>query len=74
MRDSSRSVETKGREELDLPRKMARLRQWCTDATAAEANGPRYDYVFVDQTGFEQHTPVTFAALAASFTEYKSQS
>jgi hypothetical protein len=38
-------VETKGREELDLPQKMARLRQWCTDATAAEENGQRYDFV-----------------------------
>jgi type III restriction enzyme len=27
-------VETKGREELDLPRKMARLAQWCEDATS----------------------------------------
>ena len=36
-------VETKGREELDLPRKMARLAQWCADATAASqaAGGPR---------------------------------
>ena len=30
-------IETKGREELDLPRKMARLKQWCDDATAATA-------------------------------------
>lgn len=66
-------VETKGREELDLPQKMARLKQWCADATAAEDNGRRYDFVFVDQTGFERHTPGTFAALAASFTEYKSK-
>ena len=29
-------VETKGRKELDLPQKMARLKQWCADATAAE--------------------------------------
>ncbi len=64
-------VETKGREELDLPQKMARLKQWCADATAAEDNGQRYDFVYVDQTGFEAHTPGTFAALAASFTEYK---
>jgi type III restriction enzyme len=28
-------VETKGRVELDLPQKMARLRDWCADATAA---------------------------------------
>ncbi len=65
-------VETKGRQELDLPQKMARLKQWCADATAAEENGQRYDFVFVDQTGFEKHSPKNFAALAASFTEYKS--
>jgi type III restriction enzyme len=70
-------VETKGREELDLPQKMARLKQWCADATAAEAAeggspGQRYDFVFVDQNGFEKHAPKNFAALAASFTEYKA--
>ena len=64
-------VETKGREELDLPRKMERLKQWCTDATAAEEYGQRYDFVFVDQLGFEKHSPKDFAALAASFREYK---
>ena len=31
----------------------------------------RYDFVFVDQKGFEKHAPESFAALAASFTEYK---
>ena len=64
-------VETKGRAELDLPQKIARLKQWCSDATNAEEHGQRYDYVFVDQIGFEKHVPVTFSALAASFTEYK---
>lgn len=67
-------VETKGRQELDLPQKMARLKQWCADATAAEENVRRYDFVFVDQPGFEKHTPGTFAALTSSFTKYKSQS
>lgn len=66
-------VETKGRQELDLPQKMARLKQWCEDATVAEESGQRYDFVFVDQAGFEKHQPGTFAALAASFTEYKNQ-
>jgi type III restriction enzyme len=65
-------VETKGRVELDLPQKMARLKQWCADATAAEEDGRRYDFVFVDQTGFEKYQPNNFAALAASFTEYKT--
>ena len=43
-------VETKGREELDLPQKMARLRQWCADATAAAAadGGPAYHFLYVD--------------------------
>ena len=65
-------VETKGREELDLPQKMARLRQWCADATAAEENGTRYDFVFVDELGFEKHAPKTFTSLAAGFAEYKN--
>lgn len=64
-------AETKGREELDLPQKMKRLKLWCEDATAAEENGQRYDFVYVDQTGFEKHAPKDFAALAASFREYK---
>ena len=64
-------VETKGRAELDLPQKVARLKQWCADATAAEESGQRYDFVFVDQTSFEKHAPKTFASLAASFTDYK---
>lgn len=64
-------VETKGREELDLPRKMERLQQWCADATVAEEDGQRYDFVFVDQSGFEKHSPKDFASLTSSFTDYK---
>jgi type III restriction enzyme len=65
-------VETKGRVEIDLPQKMARLKQWCTDATDAEENGQQYGFVFVDQNSFEKHAPKTFAALATTFTDYKS--
>ena len=36
------------------------------------SNGQRYDFVFVDQNGFQKHAPKTFAALAASFTQFKS--
>jgi len=66
-------VETKGRAELDLPRKMERLRQWCEDATEAspEEGGVIYRFLYVDQEGFERHLPKTFAALAASFTDYQ---
>lgn len=66
-------IETKGRAELDLPRKMQRLRQWCADATAASvaAGGPAYRFVYVDQAGFERHRPATFAALVAGFRDYQ---
>ena len=68
-------VETKGREEIDLPQKMARLRQWCEDATQATENdgGPSYHFVYVDQEGFEQHKPSTFAGLASSFRQYQDE-
>ena len=67
-------IETKGREELDLPQKMARLRQWCDDVTPLSIGegGPGYRFVYVDQPSFEKHPPTTLAALAASFTEYQA--
>ncbi len=69
-------VETKGREELDLPEKMQRLRQWCLDATAASAGDTsiRYGFVYVDQEGFQRHHPDSFAALANSFKDYQEGS
>jgi type III restriction enzyme len=63
-------AETKGREELDLPQKMSRLRLWCEDANAA-AGQETYGFVFVDQKSFEKHKPSSFAGLVATFTEYQ---
>jgi type III restriction enzyme len=67
-------VETKGREELDLPRKMARLRQWCEDATLASRaeGGPDYRFVYVDQEGFERNPPKDFVGLVAGFREFQN--
>ena len=67
-------VETKGREELDLPRKMARLAQWCGDATTAsrEHGGLVYRFAYVDQEGFDRHPPASLAELATMFREYQS--
>lgn len=67
-------VETKGRAELDLPRKMVRLKQWCADATAASRaeRGPEYLFVYVDQEGFEAHPPRHFAGLIPMFRDYQS--
>jgi type III restriction enzyme len=63
-------VETKGREDLDVPLKMARLKQWCEDVNRAQA-AVRYDFVFVDEDGFKQYRPTSFAGLVQSFREYK---
>lgn len=66
-------IETKGREELDLPQKMNRLRQWCGDAAEASQaeGGPRYRFIYVDQGGYERNPPTSFAALVAGFGEYQ---
>jgi len=65
-------VETKGREEIDLPQKMKRLHEWCADATAASEaiGGPKCRYLFVDQAGLEKHTPGDFAGLVKTFREF----
>ena len=63
-------VETKGQEDLDVPLKMERLKQWCLDVNAAQTD-VTYDYVFVDEAGFEQYKPSSFSALMSAFTEYK---
>lgn len=63
-------VETKGREELDLPSKMARLRQWCADVNRAQS-AVRYDFGYVDQPAFEHYRPTSLRALVKSFTDYK---
>ena len=68
-------VETKGREELDLPQKMARLAQWCADATEASKSedGVRYGFVYVDQESFEAHRPTDFGGLIAAFRGYQTE-
>jgi type III restriction enzyme len=66
-------VETKGRVDIDVPRKMQRLAQWCADATAASRaeGGPPYRFVYVDQAGFEKYRPDRFAALVTAFRDFQ---
>ncbi len=63
-------VETKGLEDLDVPLKIARLKQWCEDINKAQ-NEVRYDLVFVDEEGFKKYRPKSFADLVKSFQGYK---
>jgi type III restriction enzyme len=64
-------VETKGLEDLDVPLKMGRLRQWCEDINRVQSEAI-YDFVFVDQESFEQYSPKSFKQLIDGFLEYKS--
>ncbi len=64
-------VETKGREDLDVPRKMQRLSQWCEDVNNLSPN-TIYDFIYVDQESFDVYKPQTFQQLLDGFTEYKT--
>lgn len=63
-------VETKGLEDQDVPLKIARLKQWCLDLNLIQ-NRVVYDFVFVDQHGFEQYRPDSFAQLLAAYRRFK---
>ena len=65
-------VETKGQKDLDVPLKMQRLRQWCEDINRAQAD-VKYDFVYVDQEGFEKYKPGSFRQLIGGFREYKEK-
>ena len=63
-------VESKGQEDLDVPLKTQRLRQWCEDVNAMQSS-VKYDFVYVDEEDFKKYEPKSFAALLSGFREYK---
>jgi len=65
-------VETKGQEELDVPLKMQRLRQWCEDINRVQKD-VQYDFVYVDMESFEKYKPKSFKELVDGFREYKDK-
>ncbi len=65
-------VETKGLEDLDVPLKMERLRQWCEDINRVQTD-VKYDFVFVDEGSFEKYRPDSFRQLVDGFREYKKK-
>jgi type III restriction enzyme len=59
-------IETKGREDLEDPRKWERLCQWCIDASN---KSPSFNFrpLFIRQEKWEQYRPKTFKDLCAGF-------
>lgn len=64
-------IETKGLEDLDVPLKMQRLKQWCDDINKAQTE-IIYDYVFVDEKSFKDYKPRSFDDLKSCFTGNRS--
>ena len=65
-------IETKGLEDLDVPRKIERLKQWCDDVNQAQSD-VTYDFIFVDEESFKKYNPKSFAELISNFRQYKDE-
>ncbi len=65
-------IETKGLEDLDVPLKMARLKQWCADVNQAQKE-IMFDYVFVDEESFHKYRPTSLKQLVNTFREYRDE-
>lgn len=63
-------VETKGNEDLDVPLKIERLKQWCLDINKAQTEHS-FDFVFVDEDDFARYKPDSFDELVHTFRKYK---
>ncbi len=63
-------VETKGLEDLDVPLKMERLKQWCLDVNKVQT-AVKIDFIYVDEESFLRYRPKSFKSLIDSFREYK---
>lgn len=59
-------IETKGREDLDDPRKIARLEQWCKDANEQQKKN-RYEMLYVKQDDWEKYHPKSFKECISGF-------
>lgn len=54
-------IETKGREDLDVPRKARAAIEWCKSASSKQC---KWEYLYVSQSVFERLTDDTVEALA----------
>jgi hypothetical protein len=50
---------------------MQWLRQWCEDVNRVKSD-VKYDFVYVDEEGFNKYNPTSFQQLVSGFNEYKN--
>ncbi len=63
-------VETKGREDLNDPLKIKRLKAFCFDVSQNGQFG-KWSFVFVDEEGFKKYRPKSFQSLVETFKKYQ---
>ncbi|KAF0152343.1 MAG: hypothetical protein FD143_1136 [Ignavibacteria bacterium] len=61
-------VETKGREDLDDPLKIERLKQWCKDINEAQTK-IRYSWLYIKEDDFDAQKLHSFKQLITLFKE-----
>ena len=64
-------VETKGREDLNDPLKMKRLKQFCSDVSQTALLSGKWGFVFVGEEGFKKYRPRSFQSLLDTFKKYQ---
>ena len=66
-------VETKGREDLDDPLKIKRLKQWCQDVNAIPGAKQIWNFVYVPEKDFKRYRDnlKSFSDLIVNFKEYQ---
>ena len=63
-------VETKGREDLNDPLKIKRLKLFCSDVLKSGWS-VKWGFVFVDEIGFKKYRPRNFQSLIDTFRKYQ---
>ena len=66
-------VETKGAENLDDPRKIERLKNWCEDATRSTGKSYRHLYVRQEEWDNLGLTPNSFAEIVTVFKDFEEK-
>ncbi len=61
-------LETKGREDIDDPLKITRLKQWVEDINRLQSK-IKFNMLYVKQEDFEKYRPKNFGELVKSFQE-----
>ena len=50
---------------MDVPQKLARLEEWCKDVNAGQRRF-KFDWLFIDEEGFDRYKANTFAELVGA--------